>query len=516
MLSCLVTGARVADGMGSPLVELSVGITEGRIRILDPEDRPPAGQTIDASGCVLAPGFIDIHSHNDLVAVSGYCLNDKISQGVTTEVVGNCGYSPFPITQKNQAMLDDLLTIISPGHWTPAWHDWSGYAQKSAQAGCQANLIGQVGHAMLRSAVMGMEMRAPTAPELREMQRLLAHCLDSGASGLSFGLMYHPSGFAEAEEITALCSVAAQHDTFVSVHLRSYSNTGLLPAMQEMIAAAERSGARLLISHLSPAGKHAPHLVQEMFSAVEVAQARGVDIAFDRYPYEHAFSRLSLLFPKWILEGDPAALATRLRDPATIDRVLPDIDQFVAAIGYDCIELTGSQSASTGVDPARCAADLLLALGTSAAIILRLSDIPTQKRVLSHSLCMVGSDGVPCLGGTHPRTFGTFARVLGPFVRGAEGLALPNAIYKMTGQPATWLGLRDRGRIANDTIADLVIFDPLQIADRSTFERAYEVSAGIQHVFIGGQPVVTDGKVMNPKLGKILSCRASSRPATPA
>lgn len=516
MVSWLLKGADIADGLGNPLYRGDVLVANGRIRLLTPDEPVAATRVLDARGLVLAPGFIDIHSHNDLVAASGVYLGDKVSQGVTTEVVGNCGFSAFPITDCNRGLLGELLGIIAPGEWLPRWLGWQQYANELEVAGSQTNLMGQVGHAMVRSAVMGMEYRAPTAGELDAMQRLLAENLEQGAAGFSLGLMYHPSGFAEGDEIRALCEVAADRDAFVSVHLRSYDHHGLMTGIEEMVEVAELTGVRLQLSHLSPTGRRGQGLAFDMLAYVDAAVARGVSVAFDRYPYETAYSRLSLLFPQWSLAGGEDAIAERFANDLTLAKILLEVDRFAADIGYESIVFNGEGTQeycgkslrdiaeAEGIVPSRCAANILRELGTSAAITLALSRMDTQKRVLSHRLCMIGSDGVPCRGGTHPRTFGTFSRVLGPLVRDGD-LSLPVAVHKMSGQPAAWLGLRDRGRIAANAVADLVLFDPETIADQATFAAPYAFSSGIKAVFVAGEPVLMDGALTERRPGKALA-----------
>jgi N-acyl-D-amino-acid deacylase len=516
MVDWQIIGGQVADGLGGPLFAANVVLEDGRITVLGAGERVNATRTIGATGRVITPGFIDIHSHNDLVPMGAVYFADKVSQGVTTEVVGNCGFSPWPITERNRGLVREQLEIIAPGAWHADWTTWEGYASALERAGSQTNLIGQVGHGTLRSAVMGMDLRAPTIPELDTMQRLLAQCLREGAAGLSFGLMYHPSGFADRDEIRALCEVAADYAAFVSVHLRAYGSEGLLPGMEEMIWAAEQAGVRLQLSHLSPTGLKADSLLDAMFASVEAASSRGLVIGFDRYPYEHAFTQLAQLFPKWALAGGRDATVERLADEPAIERAITDIDRFVCEIGYDGIELRGEAAKEfqglslatiahrEGVSPARCAIKILCELGTAVPITLRLSNMELQKRVLAHPLCMVGSDGVARPGGTHPRTLGTFPRVLGPLVR--EGvLSLPQAIHKMTGQPANWLGITDRGRVVDGAIADLVIIAPATIGDKATFADPYARSVGIDSVFVAGQPVLLDGIVTDTRPGGVIS-----------
>jgi N-acyl-D-amino-acid deacylase len=524
MVDCLVTGAHIADGSGGPLFKSNISIDRGRLEIIPSETSISADRVIQSDGMIVAPGFIDIHSHNDLVAVTHAGLCDKVSQGVTTEVFGNCGFSAFPVTRENAGLAENLMSLITPEklsqQHSQAWPTWSDFAAAVEAAGCQANIVGQVGHIMLRSAVMGMSMRQPNGHELATMQDLLAKCLKEGASGLSFGLMYNPSSYAEQEEIRALCQIAADHGAFVSVHLRGYDSKTLVSSMNELIGAAEATGVRLQLSHLSPTGKDAQGLADLMLSVVDQAIDRGVDVALDRYPYEHGMSRLELIFPKWVVSDSPQKMLERLSDPVDLARMFPEIDAFVESIGYDHVRLIRNceqrfigksileASAILGVAPAAAAAKIMHDSGGFAGIILTLSTMETQERVIQHCRCMVGSDGVPSLKGTHPRTFGTFPRILGPFVRKGV-LTIEDAVFKMTGLPAERFGLTDRGRIKNGFVADLVIFDPKTVADRSTFDSPYELAEGIKEVFVAGEAVYRDGQTLSAKPGKVLTCRVS-------
>ncbi len=515
MVDCLLTGGHVADGLGNPLVRATVAIRGGRVLLLGEAERPEAAQQIDVSGKVVAPGFIDIHSHNDLNAITGVDLHDKISQGVTTEVVGNCGSSPFPITERNRPLLGELLNVVSPAPWKPSWTSWEGYARAVEQAGVHANIIGQVGHSVLRAAVMGMALRKPTPDELSEMQDLLRKCMDEGASGLSFGLMYHPGSYAEPEELLALARVVAELEGFVSVHLRAYDAQNLLAGIHEMVVVAERSGVRLQLSHLAPTGRTAQRMTDAMLASVQSARNRGVDVEFDRYPYEHALSRVSLPFPKWALADGPDALAARLADPAAVARMIPEIDAFMADIGYDQTVIVGSADPRLDartiaeiadkreVSGAEAMVGIVGELGSAAKITLRLTTMAAQEAILSHPLCSVGSDGLACCGGTHPRTFGTFPRVLGPFVRRGV-MSLPSAIHKMTGKPAKRLGLKDRGVLVDGSVADITVFDPETVSDNGTFEDPYRRSSGISAVFVAGHKVMSDGVVSEKRPGRLI------------
>lgn len=523
MVNWLLRGGRVADGLGSPLRRADLAIIEGRVHLLDPGGRvPPGCREIDASDRVVAPGFIDIHAHNDLVAVSDGDLDDKIAQGVTTEVNGNCGFSPFPLTDLNRRLQPELLAMIAPGRWEADWCSWADYAAAVTRNGTPVNVIGQVGHGALRSAVMGMEMREPNAAEMERMRAMLATCMDEGASGLSFGLMYHPSGFADAAEIAALCDVAAGRDGFVSVHLRGYDSGALLAGMEEMLVAAQTSRVRLQLSHLAPSGPDAAAMLAPMIERVDRAIADGCDIGMDRYPYEHAFTRLSLLFPAWALAGGDEAVKARLGAPLMVEQVIEELDRAALYHPYDAVRLIGPDygdwqdltlaevAQALDITPGAAAIQVLRRFGSGARITILLSDMDIQREIICHPSCMIGSDGMPSRGATHPRTFGTFARILGAFVRDGS-LTLEGAIHKMTGQPAQWLGLPGRGVIGEGMIADLVLFSPETIADRSSFADPYREPSGIDAVFVNGQAARLDGRSTGVRAGRVLSVRRPHR-----
>ncbi len=517
--SWILRGGLVSDGLGNPLIEADLAIVDGRLR-RSGQDAPADALEIDATGLVIAPGFIDIHAHNDLVAISQSSIGDKIAQGVTTEVNGNCGFSPFPVTSLNRALQPELLEIISPGNWSGEWGDWDEYATSVLQCGTEVNIVGQVGHGALRSAVMGLEMRRPTDAELGQMERLLDACLAQGASGLSFGLMYHPSGYADATEIARLSGVAARHDCFVSAHLRGYDTQLLLESIDEMIVATRQARARLQISHLAPAGPGAERLVAPMLDRIDRAIGEGVDIGIDRYPYEHAFTRISLLMPGWFVAGRSEPLGASLDDVDLVRRLTEDLDSGTGRFPYDHVRLIGDVYGDwqgltlaeladrVTLAPALAAVEVVRRFGLGAPISILLSSMAVQQEIIGHPACMVGSDGMPCAGGTHPRTFGTFPRILGQFVRDGT-LKLEQAIHKMTGQPAAWLGLPDRGRIADGLPADLVLFDPGKIADRSTFGDPYRPPEGIAAVFVNGIAALLEGKPTGMRAGRILSARRS-------
>ncbi len=517
MVARIVRGATVFDGTGAPPLDVDIAIVGDRLRVLRRGEAIAGAQDIDGTGKVLAPGFIDIHAHDDITPLAGTCLNDKVVQGVTTVVNGNCGFSPFPMNETNRALQSELLSIISPAGWEAKWTNARGYLEAAVTQGLPTNVIVQVGHGALRSAVMGMAARKATPSELDAMAALLRDGLDQGASGLSFGLMYHPSGYADAEEMYALCRVVADKEAFVSIHLRSYDADHLIAGMEEIADICARTGARLQFSHLCPTGRDGEALVEPMLAVIDNAAARGLDTAFDRYPYQHAFTVVSLLL-------SPNALAAISGDAPPDEALLDEIDARASGYGYAAIRVAGTgygnrNGASIAeiadarrMRPAQAIIAIAREFGVSAPITIELSSMAVQEQVIRHPSCMVGSDGVPTLEATHPRTFGTFPRVVGPMVRSGV-LHLAQAIHKMTGQPAQWLGLTDRGVIREGAYADLVLFDPMTVSDTGSFDDAYAPPLGIELVVLNGEIVFDDGRPAAVRAGRPLSPRRAANPS---
>ncbi|MDX2969955.1 N-acyl-D-amino-acid deacylase family protein [Kribbella solani] len=523
-----VAGGLIADGSGADPVPGTLLIDDDRITAVLPPDAAlpgvgeagagetgvmlPGAEVIDATGNIVAPGFIDLHSHADFSLSSTPAAETQLAQGVTTLVAGNCGWSPFPIT--------DLETLRAGTAFLDPRHDWSwtdltGFAATLEPA---VNMAFQVGHCTLRIAAMGGAQRPPTPPELRRMQDLLRTAADQGAVGFSTGLIYAPGTYASPAEVAALVATAAECGLLYSSHIRN-EGSGLLGALDEAITAARAGGARLEISHLKAVGQANHGLV---IAALEhLDQVDDVDLGWDAYPYTATSTTLTTRLPSWALAG--GALLDRLADPAERARIAAALrsDALLAPESVVIASLPpGRYEDSRGLN----LAEIARADGVDAAeIVLRIlenhdaavSMVNHAMReedvaaVLEHPRTAVASDGwiLSATGPAHPhpRNFGTFPRVLGRYARELGVLGLGDAVRRMTSLPASRLGLADRGVIRPGAIADLVVFDPVRVADRSTYAEPWQLSVGVEHVLVAGQPVLADGVPTGRRPGRVIA-----------
>ena len=512
-----ITGGLVLDGSGADAVAATVLIDGERIAdVLPPDSAPADAEVIDAAGNVVAPGFIDLHSHADFTVRTSPDAATQLHQGVTTLVTGNCGWSPFPIT--------DLESMKAGTAFLDPQHDWSWRDTGEFAAPLQpaVNLALQVGHSSLRIAAMGSAERAPSPDELRTMQDLLRKAADQGAVGFSTGLIYAPGAYAESSEVAALVTTAAECGLLYSTHIRN-EGAQLLDALDEAIAAARAAGARLEVSHLKAVGKANYGLVTAALELLDQARADGVDVAWDVYPYTASSTTLTARLPTWAMDGGPQALLSRLADRTERERIAEAIrardllDGNAVVIASlppgryeDCRGLSLAEIARRDeVDAAEAALRVLEHHRAAVSVVNHAMDEDDVVTVLQHPCTSVASDGwildATGTGHPHPRNFGTFPRVLGRYTRDLGVLSLPEAIRRMTSLPASRLGFDDRGVVKPGAVADLVVLDPAQVADRSTYDDPWQLSVGIEHMLVAGEPVLTDGVPTNARPGRVLT-----------
>jgi N-acyl-D-amino-acid deacylase len=521
----LFKNATVVDGSGSPSFTADVEVTGDRISRVG-RGTAPAGVVIDASGLVLAPGFIDIHSHTDATIFANPSAASKLLQGVTLEVTGNCGLGCFPVSEERR---DQLLGFLKMHDFRlpadgPAWTDMQTYSAEVERVGLGLNLAPLVAHGPLRMAVMGSDDRPPEPGEMQAMKRLLSTQLTQGAWGLSTGLIYPPGSYAATEELIELAAVAARHGALYASHIRGEAAT-LLHAVDEAIRIGRASGARVQVSHLKALGRANRGKGRAALDRLIDARRTGVDIAADQYPYEASQTSLSVLIPAWAHAGGVTAMLGRLARGECTPRLCADIRAAVAERGGpERIRISGTgsdrnralcgrslaQIASTWDVPPEEAVVRLVA-GEEAAVSAVFFSLAEEDlaAIMQSDTVAVGSDGAALAGSgaggaAHPRAYGTFPRVLGHFVRERRVLPLATAVYKMTGLPAERLGVRDRGRVAEGFMADLVLFDPGAIADTATFERPCAYPAGIRLVMVNGRIAAQDGRIAAERAGRVL------------
>ncbi|MFZ5917705.1 MAG: N-acyl-D-amino-acid deacylase family protein [Chloroflexota bacterium] len=502
-MDVIIRNANVLDGTGSPAFPADIGLAGERIAAIGDLAAASAPIEIDAAGLTAAPGFIDIHSHSDFTLPINPRAESKIRQGVTTEVIGMCGSSPAPLTeetrQTSMAAHPDL-----PWEWT----SFGEFLDFLRRQGTSVNLVPMVGHGAIRGAGMGLAERAPTPAELAAMKRLVAQAMDEGAWGLSTGLIYAPSVYATTDEIVALSRVAAERGGFYFSHIRGEEAT-LLEAVAEAIEIGERARLPVQIAHFKAARPENWGLLPQALALVDDARARGLDVAADRYPYIASSTSLGAYLPDWAHDGGRNVLLERLQSPDARRRILDDLvelaqhwERIVISHAPLCPELEGMSVAEVaggrGNDPNETALDVLLeGEGRVSVVHFGMSE-ENLKTVLRHPAVMIGSDGSARIpegplgeGKAHPRSYGTFVRVLGKYARQEGVLTMAEAVHKMTGLPAARLGLSDRGRLVEGLKADVVLFDPETVIDRATFTEPYQYPAGIVYVLVNGQTVIT-------------------------
>lgn len=515
-------GGLVVDGTGAPGRRLDVGVTDGRVTALAPTVQ--ADHEIAADGLVVAPGFIDLHSHADFTVEGCPGADTQLAQGVTTMVTGNCGFSPYPLDPDGQ--LRRATAFMGPDiSWS--WTDAAGFGRSVEDARPGANVISQVGHCSLRIAAMGSDERAPSPDELATMQRLITDAAAAGAYGFSTGLIYAPGTYAAEDEVVELLRTAAAAGLIHSTHMRSEGGE-LLDAIAETLRGAERSGIGLEISHLKSIGPAHHGKVGDALAMIDEAVARGVDVQADAYPYTASSTSLMSRLPTWALDGGPEAMQHRLNDPDTrrriADEVGAEVDRAFTLSGTVLSSISpGPFAHHTGRSLAQIAAlegksgvevmlDVLAAHGAGVSRVNHAMAAEDVAEVLAHPLVSVASDGwimKPSGEGTpHPRSFGTFARVLQHYVRETELLSLEQAVHKMSGLPARRLGLDTaevpRGVLKPGAAADLTCFEADTVAERATYENPWQLATGTPTVLVNGTIAVADGQVTTERGGRML------------
>jgi len=525
----LIRRGTIIDGSGQPGFIGDVAVSGDRITAIGSLVGAEAAQVVNATGLVVCPGFIDIHTHSDLTLLRDGRATSKVCQGVTTELVGHCGFSAFPLLPGTPQERTEIERGLLMGAGLQAtWHDLAGYLGQVARTPPAVNVGSLVGHGTVRSAIVGYGNRRPTPEELSAMRRLVAEAMEQGAFGLSTGLTLAPSSFAEADEIIALAEEVARYGGLYITHTRHLANWER-KAIAEAIAVGERAGLPVQIAHQCIIDRRHWGMAAELLGMLEEARRRGVDITFDVYPYTAASTHLSEFLPEWTLDGGTDAMVTRLRDLSVRRRVRQEIAAgylggipfqwdtlFIASAGtHGDLAWEGHTIAelaeSAGLPPDEILLTLLEGSQDGALCVIFNRDEQDVRAFLSHSLSSIGSDGLAIVpdgpwGRTlvHPRFYGTFPRVLGHYSRELGLLPLPMAVHKMTGAPATRLALKGRGLLAPGYYADIVVFDPATVSDTATFQEPHRLPTGIEYVFVNGQAVLWEGKQTAARAGRPL------------
>lgn len=511
----VIAGGTIVDGTGAKQFAGDVGIRAGKIVKVGDLKEVPATRRIDAKGQIVAPGFIDIHTHSDRTLLADGLAQSAIRQGATTHVVGNCGSSPAPVND--------------PAPGGKAFRTYTEFLQALTEKGISVNVGGLVGHNTVREAVMGMQNRAPTEVEMRKMQDWVDEAMRGGAVGMSTGLVSPPGSWGTTEEIIELARVAGRHGGIYASHMRGEAST-VVDSVREAIRIGKEAGLPAEISHHKVAGKENWGKTRETLPLVEQAVRDKVQVRLDVYPYRAGSAGLSQLVPPWAHEGGSGEMLSRLKDSETRRRIARDMTDGTEGwpnffrIDWDDIQITSAQTKanqewvgkkvgdvarSRGCSGVDACIDLLIEERGSIGMINFIMDEEEVRRVLAHPLSMIGSDGFALSatekqGQPHPRCYGCFPRALGRYCRELKLFSLETAIHKMTGMPAAQLGFADRGAVKEGLAADLVLFDFATIIDQATFDDPHRYPLGIDTVLVNGQVVLHKGEHTGAKPGKVL------------
>jgi N-acyl-D-amino-acid deacylase len=468
-------------------------VADGQIAAVGPDLDVTAGQRLDASGLTVTPGFIDTHTHDDFALLVHPDMAFKVLGGVTTCVVGNCGMGAAPF-----APASSMFHALHPRARVAGWDGYAGYLDRLEAEPASVNAAVLIGHGTVRAAVMGARPSAPTDDQAERLARIVEEGMAAGCLGLSTGLIYEPGSFAATEELVALASVAGAAGGIYASHIRNEGDR-LLESVAEAVDIGRLAGVPVVISHLKATGRANWGRVAEALAMIDAANAEGLAVAADQYPYTAGSTVLSALVAQGSFEGDGGGLGRT--DPEAV--VLASAPGTPERVGLTVADL----AARLGVDPAD-AARRQLADEPGTTVVLHSMSEDDVRTVLAHPGVMIGSDGLPTLDGKpHPRLFGTFARVLGRYARDEGVLAVEEAVHRMTGRPAAVFGFSDRGRVAPGLVADLTVFDAGRIIDRGTYDEPMVPPAGIAHVLVGGVPVVRDGAHTGARPGRVLRRR---------
>ncbi|MBM6915757.1 D-aminoacylase [Gemmiger formicilis] len=522
----LIINGTVVDGTGKPGYKANVLVEDDKIAAIGDIQPAEGMEVIDAAGLVVAPGFIDTHSHSDLKILEEPEVAPKVMQGITTEILGQDGISmaPLPVEyispwRKNLAGLDGDSDNIN---WE--FKNTEGYLAMIDAVKPGLNECYLVPHGNIRMEAMGLENRQPNEEELEKMRQITRREMEAGAVGLSTGLIYMPCAYSESKEIIEMCKVVAEYDGIFVIHQRSEADT-ILDSMEEVIRIGRESGVKIHYSHFKVCGKKNWDKIDKVIELLEKAEAEGIRVSFDQYPYVAGSTMLGVILPPWVHDGGTNKVIERLHDPELrkkmvydIEHGIPGWDNFVEFAGLDGIFVTSVKTQKNqdavglsltelgklrGKDPYEATFDLLMEEENAVGMVDFYGTEEHVQLFMKRPEMNACTDGL--LGGKpHPRVYGAFPRILGKYVREDKALTLEEAVYKMTRKPATTFNMEGRGEIKVGNYADITIFNPDTVIDKGTFTDPVQFPEGIEYVLVNGGVTVTNGKHTGNRSGVVL------------
>lgn len=542
MFDVKIINGMVADGTGKKLFRADIGISGERITAIGDLSASEADSVIDAAGKIVAPGFIDMHTHSDLSVIYDRHAPCKVHDGVTTEVVGNCGIGVAPIKKEKKELLIGYLETrmigTIPVKIELPWETCADYFDFLDNQPPAVNVVPLLAHGAIRIAAMGFDKRKPTAAEMAEMKAYVRQAMSDGAVGMSSGLIYLPGEYADEEEFAELCQVVAECGGIYTTHIRN-ENEGMFEAMEEALNVGAKANVPVHISHLKLNSPQVWGRADEVLARIEKANRDGHETTFDLYPYTAGFTSLSSTLPPWVFEGGAAKMMERLQDPEMRGRIIADMkagspgrklysletniwDRIVVATvmredskhveGMSIQAITAERGYS---DPYELIIDLLVEQNGRVLMVTHTMSEEDMQKFLRHPSSIVISDamglsteGLLAVGTPHPRTFGTRARVFAKYVRELGLLTYEEAVKKMTYLPAKRLGMKERGQLAEGYFADVVVINPETVQDMATYEKPKQYSVGFDQVLVNGRLVLNEGRQLEVYPGRVLKKQA--------
>ena len=531
MFDIIISNGIIIDGSGNKSYKSDIAIVNGKISKIDTKIDSPTKKVIDAKNAFISPGFIDIHTHSDISLYIDSRGLSKVKQGVTTDVTGNCGYSPFPLNKKARKDHQSNLNPIYGEEIDWDWSDLDEYRECLEKNGLGLNIAPLVGHSAVRGTVMGFEDRSASKDDLRQMRYLLEESMEQGAFGFSTGLTLPPSAYADTEEIVQLTSVLKQFDSrFYTSHIRAWAGFHK-SGVEEAVNIGIKCQVPVQVSHMAINDPKHWGEANQVIKICENAVANGFDVSFDVYPYTASSSGFSQCFPFWSQSGGLDHLVKRLKDSTIRKQIKTDMldeglfrgwpwmwDKLVVASvnNSDLQDFEGMNFEEIGdklkLSPIDAALELMFLDNARLRILFFYRTEHDMKCFLTHPLGMLGSDGLAIVsdgilgkGKPHPRSYGAHTRVLEKYVRDEKLLSLENAIYKMSGQISSRLGLKDRGLIKKNYWADICVFKLDNIHENATYEDPHQYSEGIDFVIVNGELILDHGIPTGALSGKVLN-----------
>ncbi len=520
----IIKNSYIFDGLGNEVFKADIGINGNLIQEIGKISSSRGKSVLDVEGLVTCPGFIDVHDHTDVELLVNPKAESSIRQGITTLVSGNCGSSPFPVAEQEfEEMKEDLKERFQ---LDLNWIDITGFFSRLEEKGMALNYSTLVGHGAVRGAAMGFNDRPPKPEELEKMKMLVAENIKNGAFGFSTGLEYAPGSYAQADEITALCKVVARYGGVYATHMRDEGDF-LLESLDEALEVTRKTGASLEISHFKIAYPRNWHKIDEALSKIEEAKKDGISVFCDRYPYIAGSTGLSFFFPLWARQGTTEEFLARLKDPTLEGKIRAHLAEQERKLGsWDKVSISSviseenrqfeGQSVlegakTTGKECYDFMQGLLLEEKNRVGVVIFNMKEENLKKILAHPLIGIGTDGSAKApygalgrGKPHPRSYGTFPRILGKYIRQEKLVSLPEMIRKITSIPADKFGFRKRGKLRSGYYADLVVFDQARVIDKATWTQPHQYPEGIEYVIVNGQIVIDRGEHTGALPGKLL------------